>query len=149
YSESIFCMDCFGTWRFRNVSGWIILAKISRPVTVLGPGLLKYSFAFTAYISPLLTALIFFHCLFSDNFSYSRIVLETSNPHGISTMISGSNWIISSICIFLDLSPVALIPLIPPAISTICGTQWPAENNGSSHSIHITFGLEILDVSLI
>src|SRR6185312_12318682 len=59
------------------------------------------------------------------------------------------NCTISSICIFLDFSPVELIPFMPPAISTICGTQWPAENNGSSHSMHNTFGLEILDVSFM
>jgi hypothetical protein len=47
----IFIKEFVGTIVSKNLSGWIIFAKISSPVIVLGEGLLKYAPASTAKIS--------------------------------------------------------------------------------------------------
>ena len=50
-SYFIFIKEFAGTIVSMNLSGWIIFAKISSPVIVLGEGLLKYAPASTAKIS--------------------------------------------------------------------------------------------------
>ena len=61
-------------------------------------------------------------------------------PHGMRTMISGSQWATSSQPTTVDGRASRPRPSTPPASRTISGTQWPALKGGSSHSIANTRG---------